>query len=423
MFVLAAVVGSQLMLQVDSLLNDQVVPELIATTVEGGRSILSAIATGLISSVTLLLSLMLVAVQLAGSQFSPRTIRDWIGDRTQQVTIGIVLGTAVYCLLILRQTRALGEGEELVPHLSVLLALVGGVVSLVAVVRSVDHLTDSLRVGRVSGNIVVQTVKAIERADKVRSGQRPTLSPAPLTGYASVLGSIPDGAVAVESSRAGWIQQIDDEAVLTALEAGATARAAVALGSFTLPRAPLLWVWPAPDDACVERLRAAIAIGDTRTMQQDVGFGILQLVDIALRALSPGVNDPNTANDMVVHLGVILLALWERPISSSERTSEGRTVIRVEPSHDDYLRAAFDQLRRHGAGDVDVAATMVRSLQALRSEVVRRQLPGPVEPIDNVARELMEAVTASDLTTADKARVVALNRAPQTSPLQAAGTS
>jgi uncharacterized membrane protein len=140
-------------------------------------------------------------------------------------------------------------------------------------------------------------------------------------------------------------------------------------------------------------------------MQQDIGFGILQMVDIALRALSPGVNDPNTANDMIVHLGVVLLRLWERPMTPSVRRADGKTIVRSDLEHADFLRGAFDPIRHHGASDPNVAATMIRTLATLRSETVRRELPGPVEPIDAVIDQIVAAVERSDVSANDTEHV------------------
>ncbi len=406
LFVTLAVGLSQLMLAVDRSLTDADLPTVLETTVGSGRAILSAIASGLIASVTLLLSLMLVAVQLASTQFSPRTLRDWIGDRTLQRTIGLGLGTTVYCLLILRETRTLGEGEALTPHMSVLLGLVLGVASLVAVVLSVDHLTNRLRIGAVAKGIMSDTVALIERNDQLGSKENPAVAPTTQTSGGQAGVDVPGDAMVVTSSGSGWVQQIDDDALLAGVPQGSTVFVPVELGGFVMPDAPIAWIWPLPDDGdCADRVRSTIALGDTRTLQQDVGFGILQMVDIAVRALSPGVNDPNTANDLIVHVGVVLLALWERPESGSVQEADGRTLIRHDLTHADYLRAAFDPLRRHGAGDPSVAATIVRTLVALRSEVVRRDLPGPLAPIDEVIEQTLEAVEASELSEYDKSLV------------------
>jgi len=402
LFVAGSIGFSQLILWIDRQLADDDLPKYFETTVGSGRLILSAIAGGLISSITLLLSLMLVAVQLTNSQFSPRTLRYWIGDKTQQITIGIVLGTTVYCLLILKETRTFGENEELAPHLSVLLALIAGVLSLVAVVRSVDHMADGLRVGSVANNISTQTTKLIEQNNRLSPIESPAIAPVPKADSSEAVISVPDSATPVISSESGWVQQIDEDAILSLIEQGSTAYFSVALGDFVLPESAIMWVWPSPDEECITKIRSSVALGDTRTMQQDIGFGILQLVDIALRALSPGINDPNTANDIIVHLSVIMLALWERPIAPAHRVENSRTIVRSDLTHGEYLHAAFDQIRRYGAGDCEVAATMVKVLKSLSNETSRRNLPGPQDPITDIIEQILEQVDNSNFLAHDK---------------------
>ena len=408
LYVVAAIVVVQTLLLIDRSLNDQQVPEWLQTTVDSARSVFSAIAGGLITSITLLLSLMMVAIQLAGSQFSPRTLRNWTGDRTQQLAIGLVLGTVVYCLLILRETRTFSEGDALTPHTSTIVAVVLGIASLIAVVRSVDHLTDRLRVGSVAGSILDETLEAIEKSERLAM-ENPIVAPAGRPTEAEREIAVPDDAVAVTAPRSGWIQQIDTATVIEAVPEGTTVYLPSAIGSFAVPDAPMAWVWPPLEEpGGLDAVRAAFALGDTRTMQQDIGFGILQMVDIALRALSPGVNDPNTANDMVMHLGVVLLRLWERPMASNRQERDGRTLMTSELDRADYLHVAFDPLRVHGVADPSVASTIVRVLATLRAETVRRELPGPTEPIDDVIVLVMEAVEQTALSEFDKRSIRAL---------------
>ncbi len=405
--IVLAIILSQATLRLDAQLDGDQLPAVLQTTVESARTMLSALAGGLISSVTLLLSLMLVAVQLASSQFSPRTIRNWIGDKTLQRAIGVVVGTVVYCLGILRETRTLSEGNALTPHLSVIVAVVLGVVSLIAVVRSVDHLTNRLRVGSVASGIMNETVAMIESDERLSPVETPTRV---LPGASELDPSPPSDATPIVAGKSGWVQQVDEKAILAATPKGSTVYIATAVGSYAFPHAPLAWVAPNrdPDDECIGAIRDAIALGDSRTMQQDIGFGILQMVDIALRALSPGVNDPNTANDLIVHLGVVLLALWERPIAGRVEKDDGRTIVRDNLTHSDYLHAAFDPIRIYAVADPQVAATMVRTLATLSSETQRRGLHGPIAPIDEVIKQIISDVSSSDLSAYDKQLVTKL---------------
>ncbi len=197
LYVAAAIALSQLSLWVDRQIDPADVPDVLATTVGSARSVFAALAGGLITAITLLLSMTLITVQLASSQFSPRTVRDWIGDRTLQNTVGLALGSAVFSLLALRSTRTFGDGQgAVVPHLTVLAALALGVVSLFALVRSVDHIAHSVRVGSVAERIKDETLEAIEGEASLRAGQAPSGVPAaraarPATTGDAVAGSAP----------------------------------------------------------------------------------------------------------------------------------------------------------------------------------------------------------------------------------------
>jgi uncharacterized membrane protein len=116
---------------------------------------------------------------------------------------------------------------------------------------------------------------------------------------------------------------------------------------------------------------------------------LIQLTDIAVRALSPGVNDPSTAADVVVHIGSVLTALWEREPAQYAQSDGDRTIVSPHVDHRDHLRRAFDPIRRYAAEDPVVLGTMLRTLRLLRSETLRRTLPGPIEPIDQMIDDIV----------------------------------
>ncbi|BAN04076.1 hypothetical protein YM304_37620 [Ilumatobacter coccineus YM16-304] len=397
LYVIGSIVVVQSTLFIDRQIGDDTLPVILTTTVDSSRAVLGALAGGLITSITLLLSMMLITIQLASAQFSPRTLRDWLGNRLMQHTVGLALGTTVFSLLALRAARTFGEGTDstdITPHISVLVALALGVVALFGVVRSVDHVTHSVRIGSVSRRIANETIAVVEARDELDAGQRPGSTPA-LGVESDAIGDIPDTAGAVEASHAGWIQQIDEDAILDALPAGSTGYVHAPLGAFVPKSAPLIWVDPPPDDELCAQLLEAFATGDSRTMQQDISFGLVQLTDIAVRALSPGVNDPSTASDIIVQIGNVMLSIWSQDEAPSERVDRDRTLIRHRVAHAEHLRRAFDPIRRYGAADPHVMTSLVRELRMLRSESERRALPGPTDPIDQMIRAVDDTADRS----------------------------
>jgi uncharacterized membrane protein len=389
-YILGAIGLVQASLWIDRQLIDQELPDWFETTVESSRAVFAAIAGGLITSTTLLLSMMLVAVQLASSQFSPRTLRNWLGNRTVQNAVGFVLGATVFCLLALRSARDFDEDETaLIPHVTVLVAVALGVLSLIAVVRTVDHITHTMRVGSIAERVTAETISVVERV--YRKEARP-LDVGVQSGALRPDGSIdvPRGATAVETTSAGWIQQIDDDAVLESLPERSTGYLTATVGSFVTGSSPILWIAPAPDDLDASRTSTldAVAVGNSRTMQQDIEFGVIQLTDIAVRALSPGINDPSTASDVIVHLGNVMETLWEHPALTTTLRSGSRTLVRNRPTHAVLLDRAFSPILHYGSSDRQVVTTLKGVLRLLRSEIDRRELPGPVEPIETMLAEL-----------------------------------
>ena len=176
------------------------------------------------------------------------------------------------------------------------------------------------------------------------------------------------------ATASGWVCHIDTDALLGLIPPAGIMRLDVRNGSFVAEGQTIGVVWPAPDDP--ETLRTsvcnAIVLGDSRILLTDVAFGIRQLVDIGLRALSPGIHDPTTAYDVIVHLGIVVRELLWRDLTPAVRTMDGRRlVIANDLSHADYVNRAFDQIRLAGATQSAIAATLMQTLGAMASDLDR----------------------------------------------------
>lgn len=408
-----AVILAALMVWIDRQVPSDSVPEVVTTSVDGGREVLGTIAMGLITAYTLLLSLVLIAVQLASSQFSPRTLRKWLGDAVLQRAVGLVLATVVFSLLVLYQTRDLDDADTFEPNLSVLTAIILGLAALAVVLRSVDHLADSMRVGSVARTVLDETLELIAREEDQPSLDRPNLNPAPQL-LPDAPEQPPGDAHVVTCLAPGWVQSIDLEAILDACPDHSTVQLPQAVGAFAVSGIPIAWLSPVPPDdedaleAFDRAVHSAISVGDVRTMDQDVGFGITRLVDIALRALSPSLNDPNTAKEVIAHLGEILLALLAQEERPATVTRESRTVRSIEHAHRRYVEASFDQIRHAAIDTPQVLAVLVQTLLTVRNEVVRRGLHARPEVIDDLLAEIEDDVRRSGLSEREKARIFEL---------------
>jgi len=173
----------------------------------------------------------------------------------------------------------------------------------------------------------------------------------------------------VLAPRDGWVTQAALDDLLGAIPEDGVLRLETRVGAYISAGEVLARVWPRPDDpAAVDRVvAAAVFISDARTMQEDLDFGIRQLVDIGLRALSPAVNDPTTAVEVVLRIGSSLRRLLAAPDPPVTLAGPGgRVLIRAwDLTYDDIVEHAFAQLRIHGCADPKVAAALVRTLQTL----------------------------------------------------------
>jgi uncharacterized membrane protein len=201
------------------------------------------------------------------------------------------------------------------------------------------------------------------------------------------------------------VQQVSNEAVLAAVAPGSVVRLETRVGAYLARGIPLASVWPAPrHPRRLERaLRRVLVVGDSRTMQQDVDFGLRQLTDIALRALSPAVNDPTTAIEVVLRLSSILRPLLLRELPCQVLQDESGSVL-LRPwdlDHSEYVRHAFGQLRVYAAPHPQVAVALVRSLRMLREAVVQAERPHLVPELDRQLSLTLEGCARAGLLEED----------------------
>jgi uncharacterized membrane protein len=150
----------------------------------------------------------------------------------------------------------------------------------------------------------------------------------------------------------------------------------------------------------------AVALGDTRTMQQDASFALRQLADVALKALSPGINDPTTAQDAIFHLAAVLEAMLVRDPPPSVNVHDGRTVVLAQqPTHDDLVRLSFDEIRRAAANQPTVCVYLLESLSLLHEVVADAGLSHRGDALAHQAQMVLDEARSAELITADLALV------------------
>ncbi len=324
---------------------------------ESARAILSTIATAMLTFTGLVFSVTMLVLQLASSQLSPRVTRTFLRDRRNQVVLAVFVATFTYALLVLREVRSDADGV-FVPGIAVWWAFVLLLASIVAFIYYIDHMAHSMRLSTVIERVADETRASIDRCfpDPVGAGVDVALPVPPVTAI------VPSG------DRIGTVQAVDLERLeAIAAEADAVLELAAPVGSTVPGGAPLVRVrggGPVDEDA----VRAAVTLGRERTMNQDPAFGFRQLVDIALRALSPGINDPTTAAQVLDQLHDLLRRLATRSIPGPQRVDETGALRLVVPTMDwtAYVALTCDEIATHGGDSTQV----VRGLRRLFDDLL-----------------------------------------------------
>ena len=330
-------------------------------TPDDARTLLIAISSTLATVIALVLGLTVVALQLASTQFSPRLLRNFLRDRTNQVVLSVFVATFTYSTAGLFTVGvSAGQRVDDYPRLAVSFALALLFISLLMLVFFVHHLAHSIQIDEVMRRVERSTLRVIEH-DVPSQGVSADPVPSP-----------PAWAVAVPAYQSGWVQTMHPDVLLRLVgDHDLVAVVSTMVGEFVVEGAPLLWVWapsandPPPDPATfAEALPVAVRLGYERTAEQDVAFGVRQLADIAVKALSPAINDPYTSIQALEHLGVLLAHLVRRPLGSQRLHDRAGTTRVVVPGRDlsYYLDLATGQIRRFGCAEPRVDRALLRVL-------------------------------------------------------------
>jgi uncharacterized membrane protein len=345
---------------------------------EGARSVLSAVASSMMTFAGLVFSVTILVLQQASNQFSPRVLRTFLKDRRSQLALGIFVGTFVYALLGLRSVWGSAEGlESHVPSLSVWLAVMLALLCVGTFIYYIHHVAQSIRAVVILTRIRDETHRTLVRMYPEGVGEDThEASPERPEGQPSLLVTYP--------GTSGVLVTVDEEQLFAcARKAGVTLALRPLVGDFVPHGDTLFEVWGEASRLDVEALLASLRIGPERTLQQDTAFGIRQLVDIAERALSPGINDPTTAVQAIDQVHDLLRRMVGRRFPSPARKDEEGTLrlICPRPDWNAYVRLAVDEVRRYGEGSLQIARRLrflledlLRVAPAFRREELERQL-------------------------------------------------
>ena len=319
--------------------------------------ILAGIAASIMTVVSIVFAILLMTLTLASMQFSPRIIVSFSRDRVTQWTLGIFLGTFLYCMAALPAARA-------VPHAFAPVATVLGAMALALVCVGlllffIHHISQAISVNHIVNRIAEETEAMIDELmpwphllDHLKDAE--PLRPNP-------------SEVAVLSHDSGYIRFVDTQRLVAiAKHYHVTIRVLRRVGHFVPAGIPLLMISKgnrlSPEGRA--ELLAAFDFGPTRTLQQDVEFGVLQIVDVALKAISPAVNDPTTAINCIDQLSRILIRFASRE-PPEDLLYDPPGIVRASIAwirFERLLEAAFEQIRMYSKTDVAVSLRLLRAL-------------------------------------------------------------
>lgn len=377
---------------------------------EGARGVLSAIAGTTMAVATTAFSFTLVALQLSSSQYSPRIVRNFTGDRVNQMVIGIFVSTFVYSLLVLRVVRSeFGDRDRFVPAISVSIAVTLAMICIGALIYFFHHATRTIQASVIITRTSEQGAGVIDQAHKrlvEDASWRLSDTPFPRPPRLKPIGIVRD-------ENSGYVQKLSHDEILDLAEDhNVLVEIHARPGDFLLPNDPRMTLWGYPEESDAERrdekdddeepkdeqeengkitssFKPLMEMGLERTLEADVLHGLQQVSDIALRALSPGVNDPNTAIVSLDRIGELLIQM--EPTSGAESARIGSDgvmrVLHPEVSWEQMVSEAFLQLRHYAAADIGATVAIIRMAGRLRVHVRPQSAP----ELETVARDMAQA--------------------------------
>ena len=408
------VIGSVLLaafaLALDTALAGSALPPWVYTGgADGARALLSTIAGSMVTVAGVGFSITIVALVLASTQFGPRLLGLFMRDITSQATLGTFVGTFTYCVLVLRTVRGPDEvGGAFVPQVAMTIAIGITLLSVAVLVYFFHHVTVTIQAPNVVSTVAHDLDAAIDHLRKPDLG---------VTGTDPAVAEIPDPDIdlVVAATRSGYVQVVDDAALFEiAVRHALTIRLTTRPGLFVLRGNPLLVVRPSErfDDTVAADLRSTLIIGDIRTAEDDIEFSVRQLVEVALRALSPAINDPFTAMSAVDWLGAALarMARSEFPPRYRYDASGRLRVIAQVPTFGGIAHTIFSRIRHYGGSSPMVLNRLLEAVAAfgphISDDADRALVRDETEAVLRVGRALI--ISDADLRELEKRHAAAL---------------
>lgn len=336
-------------------------------SIQSARAVLSIISAAMIGVAGTVFSITLVALTLASSQFGSRLLRNFMHERLNQVVLGTYISTYVYCLIVLNTVK---DNEQLsfIPNFSILVAILATIANIVLLIFFIHHISVSIQAEKVISDIYQSLGKNLDTLFPENIGESPADRQEEMD-ESKHIEKFPYKESS-RSSKSGYIQYLDEEGLMRmASEHDLLIQMNSRPGDYIVHSASLADIYCKSEieEGLAERIAKNYILGSSRTPQQDLEYAIYQLVEIASRALSPGINDPFTAIACIDNLSSILARLAQRKFPSKYRHDENGQlrVIADILTYEGVMNAAFNQIRQYGSGTPSVLIRLLESLQAI----------------------------------------------------------
>ena len=359
---------------------------------DGAHQVLSTIAGSMITVAGVVFSITIVAIAYAASQYGPRVLTNFMSDRGNQATLGTFIATFVYCLVVLRTIRG-GEGE-FVPQLAVMTGLVLALCSIAVLIFFIHHVPRSIHINNVVARIGKQLIRSVDERFPAQVGEegakhRREPPDAKAAERAFAQGS---AVTVIEAPANGYIEAVDDDRLMAvAADRGVVLKLHHNPGNYLFAGQPLVSAWPSGKlgEEVSSDVADAYEIGANRTPSQDMMFLVDELVEIAARALSSGVNDPYTAMTCLDWVGAAAAQLGDRRIPDKHRVDDdGKLrIIALPETFEGFVGRSFGRMRQYLAHDMNAS---IHALEVLAALAERLKGSARLDALAKEAERLME---------------------------------
>lgn len=390
MMIISSIILAFFLIEIDSNINKKWIaeyPRIFGLGADGSRGMLTAIAGSMLTVAALAFSLTLSIIAQASGQYTPRILRNFMRDKINQFILGYFVSVYAYCLIILRTIRG-GDEIQFVPSLGVVVGLILAIGGIVVLIYFIHHIASSLQVTNIITSIEAETSEVIKRIFPEQMGdeveKEEILKAKKMVQLVDWYG--------VKSLQSGYVQYVDTSALIEfATDNKLILRMEYGIGQFVTEGAALISSSVIIDEDSIDTLNSFFNISPYRTIEQDVGYGIRQIVDIALKALSPGVNDTTTAINCIDYLAVIVGKIAERKLPTVARVKDGKIRVYVKsPSFQKYMGIAFDQIRINGKTNLAVFSRLLTALSVVGEKTISKERKGIVKDHIILIKEFAE---------------------------------